>query len=138
VPSFLEIFLWLIAVENFWRLNERNQWQWVTLLHTDILRFYRKDIIINSTMRFMLNGRECSGNLSTIMPLSSDRKRKTRYAVRKTFFVDYPVIRRQRDFMILEPGITVSLPGFLFFRQIMQTSNESLYIIMVELEVNPK
>jgi len=76
-------------------------------------------------------------NRSTIMLLSSVRKHKTWDAVRKTFFIDYPVIQRRRDFMILEPGITVSLPVFFFFTQIMQTSNGSLYIV-VKLEVNPK
>lgn len=34
-----------------------------------------EDIVINPTMRFMLNGRECAGNRGgTIMLLSSDRK----------------------------------------------------------------
>jgi len=114
--SFLEIFLWLIAVENFWRLNERNQRQSVTLLHTDVLWVYRRDIVINSTMRFMLNGWKCTKNRSTIMLLSSVRKHKTRDAVKKTFFIDYPVIQRRRDFMILEPGITMSLPVFFLHR----------------------
>lgn len=87
-------------------------------------------------MRFMLNGRECTKNRGTIMLLSSVRKHKTWDGARKTFFIDYPVIQRRRDFMILEPGITVSLPVF-FFTQIMQTSNGSLYIV-AKLEVNPK
>lgn len=65
-------------------------------------------------MRFMLNGRECTKNRSMIMLLFSVRKHKTWDSVRKTFFIDYPVIQRRRDFMILEPGITVSLPVFFF------------------------
>lgn len=80
-------------------------------------------------MRFMLNGRECTGNCSTIMLLSSDRKHGTWCAVRKTFFIDYPVIQRRRDFMILDLGITVSLPGCFFT----DYANIGSFYVMVKL-----